>query len=380
MDPVLGTALDELSLGDPFDGSKSRKSSGFSSSGGSGGSTAGPAGGDGSKSRQYSGYDMGNKSRNCSGNSISASLVNSGLLNGSAPVLIPSSTASGSVTANHNGGGPQNHTGTSPKGGSPMQISNGIMTNNGGPGSDNSGENNFRSSGNQLGLFDLTSSSNGQHQASGSQNAAAAVESARLKDELLQTRARMATWGEDLQRTQGACEVWKKEATLANKKAELALKHKDEALLKLAQMQTEIDKLSGGPLLHVIRRVADLKTAPMGVLKTIEWQLRKDLQEVEKVMNEPLEISSWSCPGGPNGGSNNCLFENPSVSSGHVNKNVMRAYHPLESNPWMGTGGLNGGNNRLFDFPSVSAGGGGGDWGLNLISNQQSLYGSLAQQ
>ena len=93
----------------------------------------------------------------------------------------------------------------------------------------------------------------------------------------------MATWGEDLQRTQGASEAWKKEALLANKKAELALKQKDEALLKLAQMQKEIDNLSGGPLLHVIRRVADLKTAPMGVLKTIEWQLRKDLQEVEKV-------------------------------------------------------------------------------------------------
>lgn len=42
-----------------------------------------------------------------------------------------------------------------------------------------------------------------------------------------------------------------------------------------------------------------------------------------------------------------------------------------------------GGNNRLFDFPSVSAGIGGhhhSDWGLGLISNQQSLYGSLAQQ
>ena len=122
-----GTALDELSLGDPFDGSKSRKSSGFSSSGGT--SADG-----GSKSRQQSGYDMGNKSRNCSGNSISASLVSSGILNGSAPVMIPSSTASGSVTT-HSGGTGQN-TGTSPKGGSPMQISNGIIS-----GSDNSGEN-----------------------------------------------------------------------------------------------------------------------------------------------------------------------------------------------------------------------------------------------
>jgi hypothetical protein len=50
-------------------------------------------------------------------------------------------------------------------------------------------------------------------------------------------------------------------------------------------MQKEVDNLSGGPLLHVIRRVQDLKTAPMGALKTIEWQLRKDLQEVEKVIS-----------------------------------------------------------------------------------------------
>ena len=65
----------------------------------------------------------------------------------------------------------------------------------------------------------------------------------------------------------------------------MALKEKEAALLKLAQMQKEVDNLSGGPLLHVIRRVQDLKTAPMGALKTIEWQLRKDLQEVEKVIS-----------------------------------------------------------------------------------------------
>lgn len=93
----------------------------------------------------------------------------------------------------------------------------------------------------------------------------------------------MATWEEGLQQARNACEVWKKEATIANKKAELAMKEKDQAMLKLAQMQKEIDNLSGGPHLHVIRRVQDLKTAPVGVLKTIEWQLKKDLEEVEKV-------------------------------------------------------------------------------------------------
>ena len=88
-----------------------------------------------------------------------------------------------------------------------------------------------------------------------------------------------------MQQARNACEVWKKEATLANKKAELAIKEKEAAMLKLAQMQKEIDTLSGGPHLHVIRRVQDLKTAPIGVMKTIEWQLRRDLNEVEKVIN-----------------------------------------------------------------------------------------------
>merc|ERR1711981_1395866 len=66
---------------DQFDGNKSRKSSGFSDG----------TNGGGSKSRQYSGYELENKSRNCSGNSISAGLVSSGILNGSAPVMIPGS-------------------------------------------------------------------------------------------------------------------------------------------------------------------------------------------------------------------------------------------------------------------------------------------------
>ena len=65
---------------------------------------------------------------------------------------------------------------------------------------------------------------------------------------------------------------------------------KEAAMLKLAQMQKEIDTLSGGPHLHAIRRVQDLKSAPMGALKTLDWQLRKDLQEVEKVMLKSITI------------------------------------------------------------------------------------------
>ena len=88
---------------------------------------------------------MANKSRNCSGNSIShATLVSSGILNGSAPVAIPSSTAAQVAAAHQQAGvgGPGGpNTGTSPKGGSPMQISNGIISSNGSGNSENAGEN-----------------------------------------------------------------------------------------------------------------------------------------------------------------------------------------------------------------------------------------------
>ena len=147
-------------------------------------------------------------------------------------------------------------------------------------------QNMMRSSGNQLGLFDLTSSStsgnNGSNNVAAANNAAS-IEVGRLKDELIQNRARMTSFEESIQQARSACEVYKREAAIANRKVELAYKEKEQAMLKLAQMQKELDNLSGGPHLHVIRRVQDLKNTPIGVLKTIEWQLRKDLQEVEKV-------------------------------------------------------------------------------------------------
>jgi hypothetical protein len=67
-----------MSITDLYEGSKSRKSSGFS---------------EGEKSRNCSGLD-GGKSRNCSGNSISQGLVSSGFLS-SNPVNIPGTDAFG---------------------------------------------------------------------------------------------------------------------------------------------------------------------------------------------------------------------------------------------------------------------------------------------
>ena len=159
---ILAANFDDLNM-DLFstEGGKSRKSSGFSETTGSGGS----------KSRQCSGYDhlaqsVNGKSRNLSGSSISQGLVSSGILSnnghssqhnsdqGSNPVMIPGSNPGKSGSPGH---------------GSP----NGIGQN---------GHDHHNSSSvlgmNQLGLFDLTASS------PKTAESVKDLEISRLKDEL----------------------------------------------------------------------------------------------------------------------------------------------------------------------------------------------------
>ncbi|XP_059098725.1 putative E3 ubiquitin-protein ligase UNKL isoform X2 [Tigriopus californicus] len=306
----IGAAFEDLSV-DPFEGSKSRKSSGFSET-----CTT--------KSRQCSGYDLssgpnggGNKSRNCSGNSITQGI--SGILNGSNPVMIPGS--GGKI---------------SPSGNSPLMHTNGI-------GLENGHENNTTSLGmNQLGLFDLTSANNNCHgspKSNSSIDHQKDLEIARLREELQETRNRLASWDEGILQARNACEAWKKESAIATKKAELAQRDRESALQKAVQFQKEVETLNGGPYLHAIKRVDELKALPPGVLKALEWQLRKDLQEVEKTLRMNEANNQWVS------GSNNST------------------------------------HNRLFDFSTPTSDMWGSGGGLGLISHQHHhMFGSLAQQ
>merc|ERR1712004_677590 len=102
------------------------------------------------------------------------------------------------------------------------------------------------------------------------------VEICRLREELGAARAKLHSWEESMGQARTACDAWKKEAAMANKKAEMAIN-------KAVQLQKELEQLSGGPLLHALRRIADLPNLPPAVLKTLDWTLRKDIQEIEKV-------------------------------------------------------------------------------------------------
>merc|ERR550539_2294381 len=124
------------------------------------------------------------------------------------------------------------------------------------------------------GLFDFGPSS---------QTAANNVKDAeicRLREELLAARSKLQSWEETMGQARTACDAWKKEAAMANKKAEMAHKDKEAAIIKCGSLQKEIEQLR----VEAIRRVDQLHGLPPQYLKTLEWNLRKDIQEVEKAM------------------------------------------------------------------------------------------------
>ncbi len=228
-----------------------------------------------SKSRKSSGMQQQqSKSRNCSGgSSISQGIVNSAIMqqqqHQSNPVHIPDS-ASGKLTP------PQADQHGHENVRKYMTLQSRELTCSKG----NSSFQNSLMGMNQFGLFDLTSSPNKQQQDPKD------AEISRLKEEVLGLRNRLGAWDEGLNHARAACDAWQKETALAAKKADLALKEKEAAMAKVAQLQKEMEDLaaSQGQYLHAVKRTSELPTLPIGVLKAFEWQLRKDLQEVEKVI------------------------------------------------------------------------------------------------
>jgi len=232
---AIGNTLEDLSINDLYE-SKSRKSSGFSD---------------------------GEKSRNCSGNSISQGLMSSGILS-SNPVNIPGQDTFLERNESLLLGGR-----TSDLGDSAATGAGGYLA----------GLNNTL--GFQGGLFDFGPQN--------SNNSIKDAEISRLREELGAARAKLSSWEESMIQARQACEAWKKEAAMAKQKADMANKEKEAALSKLNTLQKENEQLSGGPLLHGIRRVSDLPSLPPQVLKTLEWQLRKDIGEVERVARQQAD-------------------------------------------------------------------------------------------
>jgi len=248
----LAPGFEDMSLNELYHdqgGGKSRKSSGFSE------------GGADVKSRNCSGIQESDKSRNCSGNSISQGLVSAGFLP-SNPVNIPE----------------------------PFHHQEGMLARP----ATNAAEGGLGDSGYLAGLNNTLGFQGGLFDfAPQSTTSVKDAEISRLREELGAARAKLSSWEESMIQARTACEAWKKEAAMSKQKAEISFKEKEVAINKAATLQKEIEQLSGGPLLHALRRVSDLPSLPPAVLKSLEWQLRKDIAEVERAARAQSEHQIW---------------------------------------------------------------------------------------
>ncbi|CAH1389841.1 unnamed protein product [Nezara viridula] len=107
-------------------------------------------------------------------------------------------------------------------------------------------------------------------------------EVARLREEVAGNRSKLASCEEKVTQALGVCEAWQREAEEANRKANIAEQQRDEAMSQAKALQKEVDLLQGSPYLHGLRRVSELKSLPLTTLKSIQAQLRSDLEQVDK--------------------------------------------------------------------------------------------------
>lgn len=55
--------------------------------------------------------------------------------------------------------------------------------------------------------------------------------------------------------------------------------------MQIKALRVENEASNGGPYLHSVRRISELRSLSIATLKSIQSQLRLDLEEVEKVRN-----------------------------------------------------------------------------------------------
>lgn len=119
----------------------------------------------------------------------------------------------------------------------------------------------------------------------------------------------MATWDERINQARAACAAWQLESEEAKRKATIAEQQRDEVIIPpnlaraylsilkskfaviqrmdfvqaLKALRIENKASNGGPYLHTLRKISELRTLSIATLKSIQSQLRSDLEEVEKV-------------------------------------------------------------------------------------------------
>ncbi|XP_026281362.1 RING finger protein unkempt isoform X2 [Frankliniella occidentalis] len=117
----------------------------------------------------------------------------------------------------------------------------------------------------------------------------------KLREEMTTSRSKMTNWDDGIVQARKACEAWQREAEEANTKANIAERQRDEALSQVKILQGELELRQGGPFVHALRRVSELRTLSLPTLKNLQAQLKTDLEEIEKVLYQQTASKCMVC-------------------------------------------------------------------------------------
>ncbi|XP_074099053.1 RING finger protein unk isoform X9 [Cotesia typhae] len=119
----------------------------------------------------------------------------------------------------------------------------------------------------------------------------------RLREELTSSRAQLATWDERINQARAACSAWQMESEEAKRKASVAEQQRDEALMQVKVLKNENEAVSssGSSHLSMKRNNTELRNLSIGTLKSLQTQLRQELEEVEKVLYRETATKCMVC-------------------------------------------------------------------------------------
>ncbi|XP_044589561.1 RING finger protein unkempt isoform X9 [Cotesia glomerata] len=120
----------------------------------------------------------------------------------------------------------------------------------------------------------------------------------RLREELTSSRAQLATWDERINQARAACSAWQMESEEAKRKASVAEQQRDEALMQVKVLKNENEAVSSSGSSHLLsmkRNNTELRNLSIGTLKSLQTQLRQELEEVEKVLYRETATKCMVC-------------------------------------------------------------------------------------
>lgn len=115
----------------------------------------------------------------------------------------------------------------------------------------------------------------------------AAGELARLREEVVASRAAAARWDERIAQARSACEAWQRESDEATRKAALAERQRDEARAQALALKRELEAA------RAARR--ELRGLPLAALKALRAQARQELEEIEKLLYLETATKCMGC-------------------------------------------------------------------------------------